>query len=393
MRRSNGSGSIYRRKDGRWCASVYNEKDGKLSRQYVYGKTQKEVRAKLKELEEQLRLEKEQRLHPLLYKKFSDWVSEYLEVYKKPVLKQTTYDTYQNFYEKHILHHDIGNMALGELSTEYLQSYYHEKQLSGLSAKTIHHIHVIINGSLTKAFQLGYIEKNICDRVVLPKKEKYTGKSMKLEDARRFICEAKEERIYPIVVVAMLTGLRKGEIFGLQWKDIDFDNRILYVRRSLCRLQEKDSSGKTHSYYEVMEPKTAKSKRSVPLSQDVINAFVLQQKWQDSNAKKFGDIYSNPDGFIFTQEDGSFLSQKGFLEQFYRVLDKYSIPRLRFHDLRHTFASLLLESGENMKTIQELLGHSQISTTMDIYTHFSEKMKRTSIGNLERIIKSDDADD
>ena len=173
MRRTNGDGSIYRRKDGRWCASVYSDVNGNVSRRYVYGKTQKEVRAKLKQLEQQILTEENEQKYPFLHKKLSDWVNEYLETFKKPVLKETTYTTYGHFFRKHILNDKIGEIAMGKITSEILQEYYQRKQLSGLSAKTIHHIHVLINGSMEKAYQLGYIEQNVCNRVTLPKKEKY----------------------------------------------------------------------------------------------------------------------------------------------------------------------------------------------------------------------------
>ncbi|MCI5496136.1 MAG: site-specific integrase [Roseburia sp.] len=389
MRRTKGTGSIYKRKDGRWCASIYDDKDGKITRRYVYGRTQKEVHAKLKQLEEQMQTEKEQALHPFLSKKFSDWVYEYLEVYKKPLLKQTTYNTYQNFYRKHILRHEIGKMPVGELSAEYIQEYYRKKQLSGLSAKTIHHIHVLINGSLTKAFQLGYLERNVCERVVLPKKERFTGEHMNLEDAKRFIADGKDERLYPIIVTAMLTGLRRGELFGLHWGDIDWENQILHVNGSLCRVQKTDDKGKSYTDYEVLSPKTTKSRRNVPLSHTVVQALLLQKEWQETSQKLLGESYENPENFVFTEEDGSIIDHRRFLDQYYAVLEKYNISRIRFHDLRHTFASLLLESGENIKSIQELLGHSQISTTMDIYAHFSENLKKKSIQNLSNLIGDD----
>ena len=386
MRRTNGDGSIYRRKDGRLCASVYSDVNGNVSRRYVYGKTQKEVRAKLKQLEQQILTEENEQKYPFLHKKLSDWVNEYLETFKKPVLKETTYTTYGHFFRKHILNDKIGEIAMGKITSEILQEYYQRKQLSGLSAKTIHHIHVLINGSMEKAYQLGYIEQNVCNRVILPKKEKYVGSMMDLKNVRRFIRDAKEERLYPIIVTAMLTGLRRGELFGLHCKDIYVKNRILHVRGSLCPIQKVDEQGMTHTEYEVLEPKTSKSLRVVPLSNDVLAALQIQREWQEQCKEILGCDFVNPENFVFTDYNGKTLAHRKFLDDYYATLDKYDIPRIRFHDLRHTFASLLLESGENLKAIQELLGHSQISTTMDIYTHFSEELRRKSIDNLENLI-------
>lgn len=123
MRRTNGDGSIYRRKDGRLCASVYSDVNGNVSRRYVYGKTQKEVRAKLKQLEQQILTEENEQKYPFLHKKLSDWVNEYLETFKKPVLKETTYTTYGHFFRKHILNDKIGEIAMGKITSEILQEY------------------------------------------------------------------------------------------------------------------------------------------------------------------------------------------------------------------------------------------------------------------------------
>lgn len=212
---------------------------------------------------------------------------------------------------------------------------------------------------------------------------------MNLEDAKRFIADGKDERLYPIIVTAMLTGLRRGELFGLHWGDIDWENQILHVNGSLCRVQKTDDKGKSYTDYEVLSPKTTKSRRNVPLSHTVVQALLLQKEWQETSQKLLGESYENPENFVFTEEDGSIIDHRRFLDQYYAVLEKYNISRIRFHDLRHTFASLLLESGENIKSIQELLGHSQISTTMDIYAHFSENLKKKSIQNLSNLIGDD----
>lgn len=174
---------------------------------------------------------------------------------------------------------------------------------------------------------------------------------------------------------------------GLKWENINLEDKELYVEASLCRVVEsKNIEGKLIHGYKLLEPKTTKSRRTIPLSSTAIDALKIQKMRQDEDKKKFAAIYSDQ-GFVFARCDGRYLEQRAFIDQYYEFLQKYGIKKVRFHDLRHTFASLLLEAGESPKVIQELLGHSTITTTMDIYSHVTKKSKAKSIGKLEELIE------
>lgn len=384
MKRSNGEGSIFKRKDGRWCAAYYDDAPCP-KRHFVYGSTQKEVKEKLKKKRE----------NPTKYSRkkentytLEEWVLLYLENYKKNELKRTTFDTYMVMYRKHIKDSVIGKTKLSRLTVNQLQNYYNDKLADGYNPKTVKHIHVIINAALDRAVQMGLITENPNKLMSLPKKTAYEGKVLSADEVRTILHEAKTEELYSIIVLAIYTGLRKGEIMALRWKDVDFEKRELSVAGSLCRVEEgKDDSGRIIHGYEILEPKTSKSKRTIPLLDIAVEALQIQKERQDKMKQQYKDIYSD-EGFIFSRYDGRYLNQREFMNDYHAFLKKYGVTDVRFHDLRHTFATLLLEAGEAPKVIQELLGHSTITTTMDIYAHVSSEVKKRTINRLDSLIES-----
>lgn len=369
-KRSNGEGTIFKRKDGRWCAAYY---DKEYNRRYVYGQTQKEVKQKLKEKKGAKKLKKNKSVT------LQDWVLEYLEKYKKNELKITTYDSYFCIYRKHILESKIGKMQLENVSLEILQNYYNRKIKEGYSSKTVREIGTIINSALNMAVRTRLLTENPNLYTTIPKKEKYEAKILSKEEVEKILREAKDEELYPIIITTVYTGMRKGEVMALKWENVDFKERKIHIRGSLCRIQEEpDKNGRRHARYEILEPKTKKSIRTVPMLEEVYNALLEQKKRQSEQKNKYNDVYLDND-LVFANEIGDFIEQRTFMEKYHDFLAKYDITDIRFHDLRHTFASLLIESDVSMKVVQELLGHSTITTSMDIYTHVSDKKKEQAI--------------
>ena len=373
----NGEGSIYKRKDGRWCAAYF---DQNFKRHYIYGSSQKQVKEKLKiKMEEQNDSldEKEENFS------LQEWVLNYLETYKKNSLKPSTYGTYMLTYRKHILDSVIGKKLLKDLTLEDVQKYYNKKIEEGYNSKTVRHIHLLINGSLKKAVQMHYISENVSDYVILPKKKKYETSILSVEDIRRIVYEAKQEEIYPIVLLGLLCGMRKGEILGLRWSDISFERKQIFVKYSLCKIidDKPDEYGHYHTIYKIMEPKNATSIRTIPMAQEVIDALQRQKIIQDKNKSIYKDVYQDMD-LVFAELDGTFIKQRQLNDKYHRMLEKYNIPQVRFHDLRHSFASMLLHEQVSIRTVQDLLGHASITTSMDIYGHVSEDMKEDAIAKL-----------
>lgn len=375
-KRSNGEGTIYKRKDGRWCAAYYDEK---YNRHYVYGKTQAEVKQKLKKKRDEKPDEVQQSIT------FQEWIEEFLVSYKRNEIKITTYEGYMRIYRKHIEDSQLGKTALNQVTTEILQRYYNDKLNDGYNSKTVHSIGIVVGAALNHAVKLKMLSENPNRYTSIPKKKKYEASVLSTEEVRRIVNEAKAEEIYPIIVTTVYTGMRKGEAMALKWENVDFQKRRIYIKNSLCKIDgdQTDEKGHRHARYEILEPKTKESIRMVPMMDEVYEALMLQKERQEMDKKRYREIYLDQ-GLVFTDSCGNFLPQRQFMDQYHAFLRKYEITDIRFHDLRHTFATLLIEADVSMKVVQELLGHSTITTSMDIYTHVSDEKKEQALDRLQQ---------
>lgn len=377
-KRSNGEGTIFKRSDGRWCAAYF---DKEYRRHYVYGKTQKEIKQKLKKKMSEVNVSTKGKGITV-----DEWMVQYLDEYKRNEVKETTYWSYMELYEKHVKKSDIGLSELQSLTSQQLQKFYNDKKEQDYNPKTIRHMYVLINSALDKAMQIKLLNENVNRQTVIPKKEAYTAKVLSAEEVKKILVNAKEDKLYPIIALEIYTGLRKGEIMALKWENISFDQEELHVEGNLCRVvKEINADGSKCYEYKIMEPKTAKSKRVVPLLPGAIEALKMQQAMQAQDKEMYSEIY-NDQGLVFARCDGTFLSQRAFMDKYHAFLKRYGASDVRFHDLRHTFATLLLEAGEEPKAIQELLGHSTYSTTMDIYAHVTKKGKVNAIKRLDILV-------
>lgn len=382
-KRSNGEGGIYKRADGIWCGQYYEVINGVKKRKSVYGKTQKIVKSKLEERFSELNNKVPESKSIML----EDWVAEWLDDYKKNMLKQTTYENYYIYYETHIKNSTIGKMALEKLTTNDLQAYYNEKLKNGrsdgkgrLSPRTVRYLHIIIRGAVDQAVKNGLLERNVSKYVVLPAKKHKEIQPLTIEEVNTFLETAKEDRLFALYLLEITTGIRKGEILGLQWSNIDFVNKRLSIQQSLCNVRDYSESGRKYKLV-LMEPKTEKSKRLLPLNDSVIAALTKYREQQSIEKQMYEEIYID-NNTVFTRETGEFINPRELLRRYQVLLKKAGIEPKRFHDLRHTFASILLNEKESPKVIQELLGHANISTTMDIYSHVLEETKVKSVEKL-----------
>mgnify|MGYP001209120725 FL=1 len=219
----------------------------------------------------------------------------------------------------------------------------------------------------------------------IPKKVRYEASVLTKDEVERLQKEAKDDELYPIVITTVYSGMRKGEVMALKWENVDMNEKRIFVKNSLCRIVDDkvDEQGHRHARYVIMEPKTKKSVRMIPMLDEVYEALLEQKRRQDLDKEKYKDIYQDQ-GFVFADCTGNFLAQRPFMNKYHKFLKKYNIQDIRFHDLRHTFASLLIEQDVSMKVVQELLGHSTITTSMDIYTHISDKKKGEAMQLIRR---------
>ncbi|MGF7009838.1 integrase [Lachnospiraceae bacterium PF1-22] len=381
-KRSNGEGTIFKRNDGIWCGSKYiRTTTGTYKRKYVYGKTQKIVKDKLANLKDETPCTLKTQGITLF-----NWLLQWMDQYKRPILKLTTFENYLLNINTHVADTTIGNTEISALTTDDLQRYYNEK-LNGdstnkpLSQRTTTYLRSIIGSSLQQAANNGLIDKNVNAFTVLPPKVNHEVDPLSLDEIGRLLEQAKSTYLYPLLLLEVFTGLRKGELLGLQWENILLDEATLYVKHNLCRVQNK--TDKKKSELVLMEPKTKKSVRYIPLC-DVVVSVLLQHKLeQNAHKETYSSVY-NDNNLVFAKPDGSFIDPRQLLKHFHQTLEAAGIRKCRFHDLRHSFASILLNNGASMKTIQELLGHSTITTTMDIYSHISMETKVESISAIEK---------
>lgn len=332
MKRANGEGSIYKRKDGRWCGAYYDN-SSTPKRHTVYGKTQTEVRKKIKERLENLEVSFSEEGSYTLEK----WVYSYLLNYKKNEVKETTIDTYLGIYRKHIQGTKIGKMKLKSITSSDFQKFYNEKVTEKYNAKTVRHIYILINSALNKAVQLKYISENTNIAVVIPKCQKYYADVLSVDHVAKIFHEAKEDSLYPIVALTMCTGLRKGEVMALKWENINFEARELYVEGNLCRVANDKGENKKVVYTEkILTPKTKNSKRTIPLIDTAIEALQIQQCRQIRQKEKNKSLFVDQ-GFVFTEDNGRTIRQRKFMDRFHDFLERYNLPSIRFHDLRHPY--------------------------------------------------------
>lgn len=383
-RRSNGEGSIVKNmRNGiqiGWRASITIGTDdrGKLVRKQFTGKTQQDVKNKLQEYKKQMLMGvlNEDKLT------VSDWFYSWLFDYRKQDLKPKSFQRYHGIYKNYIENTDFGNIKLNDLRTTHLQRHYKKLLDNGVTPTTIRQINTNLKTCLNEAERQGYIQKNWCKLVTLPKKE--DDKEVKVltkEEQEKFLEAIKGHELELLYIVALGTGLRIGEILGLKWSDIDFKNNELHVNRSLQKaaIYEGDKIVR----YEVQEttPKTKNSFRTIPVPQNIIKKLKAHKKEQNELILLLQEEYDNKN-YVFCNKLGKPIEDKRPGRNLKTILTSIGIEPIKFHALRHTYATRLFEAGIPPKTVQHLMGHSDIETTMNIYTKVMPEQKLKAVEKI-----------
>lgn len=305
---------------------------------------------------------------------FTDFLLEWLEMMKNCV-EFTTYAAYSDCIKNRINpYFEEKKIFLKELTPKHIQDYYrHELIERGLSASTVIHRHANIRKALQHALKLGLVDYNPADRIERPKKEKFVGSIYNKNELDSLFSVVKGERIELAVILGSFYGLRRSEIVGLKWNAINFEKKTLTIKHTVTEVK---MDGKVVTVAKD-RTKTKSSYRTLPLVapfEELLNRLKVEQ---ELNQKVCGKAYCKDYmDYIYVNEIGVRIKPNYVTQHFVRVLKKNSLKRIRFHDLRHSCASLLYASGVSLKEIQEWLGHSDISTTSNIYTHldFSSKV-------------------
>jgi integrase len=377
-KRGNNEGSITRRSDGRWMAQVTigrDSKTGKPKRATFYGKTRQEVAEKLTKA---LR-ERQQGTFVAPHKlTLGEWLDTWLWEYKQPTLRPLSFDHYETVIRRY-LKPALGHIPLQDLRPEQVQSYYNEQVQYGFEASTLRHHHVALSQALALAETHALVARNVARQAAPPRlthKERHT---LTVDEVTtRLLPALKSHRLYAAFLVFFTTGLRRGEVAGLRWQDIDGQAAVLHIRQALVRTKNH-AIGRTELVKQ--EPKTAYSRRTIPLL-DICQAALRHHRAQQAEEKlQLGPGYTDQ-GLVFCRANGAPIDP-GTLDRVFRLaLKRAGVPAIRLHDARHTFATWMLEQGVSPKVVQTMLGHSSIKITMDLYSHVSLDLERQAAATL-----------
>jgi integrase len=277
---------------------------------------------------------------------------------------------YRRLIHIHILP-ELGNVQLQKLTPQQVQALYKKKDEEGLSPKMVNSIHGVLHKALENAVRWKLVSSNVCDLLSPPRLVQQEIQPLTPNQARRLVEAARGHRLEAVLMLAITTGMRRGELLALRWQDIDFEGQSLQVRRTV------DFFAGYGGYVET-EPKTAKGRRMIALPPFVIDVLRLHRVAQLELRLKAGTAWEEHD-LVFTGLHGNYLNPRYILKMFAQVLQQAGLRHLRFHDLRHSAATLLLGMGVHPKVVQEILGHSQIGMTMDTYSHVLPSMQKEAM--------------
>lgn len=361
-----------------WVAELYLGKDetGKKQTWKCYAKTQKRAAELLEKKKAELR-------NGFPVEPSKQTVGQFLDVWMKDVVKGSVRpSTYQNYV--YILRHaePLRNIPLVRLNPQAVQRLYRKMHEEGLG-RTIKVLHAVLHKAMDQAVKWGMVPRNIFDAVDTPRVTTKEFRALTPEEAQKFLDAALEDRLYALYVLAVTCGLRFGELLGLRWEDVDLSTRTLTVRNQLQWVPGAGKDGKAEP--QLVPPKTARSRRTIPLPDIAVFALKRHKTEQGKERLRAGDVWQDW-GLVFTTEIGTPLDPSNVRNRsFWPLLEKAGLSRVRFHDLRHTCATLLLAQGVHPKLVQELLGHNQISVTLDTYSHVIPAMMRETADRMDSL--------
>ena len=373
-RRGNKEGSIVKRADGRWMARV-SLPNGK--RRSFYGRTREEaarrMQAALRAIQEGMPVPDER----LTVGKFLDqWLDQ-----KRNTVRPRTWEAYESKVRLY-LKPALGRNRLARLAPQHVQRLQTEMLAQGLSPQTVRHARTVLRTALGQAVKWSLIPRNVAALVEPPKITRREPKVFTPDQARVFLDATAGDRLEVLYQLAVALGMRQGEILGLSWDAVDLDKGELRVHRTLQRVDGKLQLG---------EPKTDRSRRTLPLSPSLVAKLREHRARQGRERLAAGDRWqaSGAWDLVFVSEVGTPLDSPNLNKRFKRLVKRAGLPEIRFHDLRHSCASMMIADGMSPRLVMEQLGHSQISTTMDTYAHVMPDALRDASDRMDRILARD----
>lgn len=379
-KRGQGEGSIYKRPDGLWSAriSVGKDENGKTKRKAFYGKTRKEVQDKMTEALNEIN--KGTFVEPSAMT-VEEWFTFWLEEYKRNTVKLGTYQRYWYDFHK-LIFPKLGAIKLKDLRVEMIQRFINEMHDGGYAFKSVQSALAGISIALKQAVKNGMIVKNVAADVVLPRAKQATNREIFTpQEQEQFVKHSKGTMYGDAFILMLGTGLRIGELAALEWSDVDFDKGEISINKTLVAVRKCGNVYAKH-HYVVDEPKTKSSNRKIPLLPSLIEALRGLKAEQEAI-----ELPCDTDS-VFRNSHNRRFDPGTMRWHFKNLLKESDVQRtLTPHSLRHTFATRGLEKGVPLKVMQELLGHSTMSMTADLYTHVLPDTKKDAIMKLEDTIQ------
>ncbi|MEO8898462.1 MAG: site-specific integrase [Candidatus Dormibacter sp.] len=369
-RRGAGEGSIFKRADGRWCAYLSLPQGG---RRYLYGRTRADVQRKLatghQTLAKGLSFAPERQT-------VGDFLTGWLEGQHQR-LRPNTWKRYEEYVRIHTVP-TLGRVKLAALSPQHLDRLYAQRIAAGLSPTTVHHIHAVLHKALEQAVRWNLVPRNVADLVDSPRSGQKSMRALSPEQTRTLLGGAADGPLEAILTLAVTTGMRKGELLGLRWSEVNLERGAVHVVGTMQRHPNGELV--------VSPPKTARSRRQVELTPVALDALRRHRARQVEMRLLLGPEW-NAAGLVFPSslgkpQDGSHL----LYGLFHPLLERLGLPVIRFHDLRHTAATLLLGQGIHPKIVSEMLGHSTIAITLDLYSHVTPTMQRDAARAMNKLL-------
>ena len=368
-RRKNGEGTIYQRPNGLWVCEITLgfDADGKRLKKTLSSMDLENLQKKINDTK--FLADRGQLADPSSYT-LSSWIEFWLDNYKKNSVKPTTLDCYYYAYEQHIKNY-IGHYKLDKLNSVVLQKRINEISEQGYSSSAINKVYIVLNQSLSKAVRNNLIYRNPCEALTLPKPKPRKIMALSLEEQNRFEANCPDTTYGRMFLFALQTGMRIGEILALVWDDIDFENQIIYVNKTVSTVVNRDGTKDDPKTKQVIDTtKTQSGTRTIPMSNKCYDLLKAQEE--------------NKTGvFCFSSANGKVIMGRNARKAFEHILERAEITEsYTIHSLRHTFATRLLEKGANIKAVSEILGHKSIQITLDTYSHVSTDFKHDTINLL-----------
>jgi integrase len=369
-RRGNNEGSIIKRQDGRWEARISLEGGRRKS---FYGKTRQEVARKLTEA-----MRDHDNGLPIVGDKQT--VGQYMRSWLQtvsPTIGPTSHMRYEQYTRLHIVP-ALGAIQLSKLTAQQVQAFYAVKLDVGLSSSTVRDIHKVLHHALGDALRIGLIPRNVTDLLDAPRANHREMQVYTPNQVRRFLAAASGHRLEALFILAVTTGMRQGELLALKWRDVDVDGGFLQVRATLKRV-----TGRIF----IAETKTKRSRRRITLTPLACDALRRHRVCQLDERVSLGPAWQDND-LVFPNAIGEPIHLCSFnRDKFWPIVKKAGLPRIRFHDLRHTAATLLLLKGVHVKIVSEMLGHSSVAITLDRYSHVLPDMQHSAAVAMQQVLE------